>query len=451
MRFEEGFVQPRVQVTNKLILTRQPKPPSNPLRHFDPPQPPLPPAHLPTVRYETSYQHQYVTHGQPHYASHASPHYHNEPRLVHRPILHSEPPKTHNARAVHEDPDSDNASYKSVEEHFGLIVKIKSRGSSIPSESLRKASLGNEVVPFHDGRNYQTLNKEESGLRSSKYSDAILHFEPSVRESGVITYTTFNEPVSQLLPSYYHLAKRAEIRQAELTSSQRLIGAVADQFPTVFQSSLPQMPKSETRSQTGMFRTTTEPAPQTQNITINTVVNQSLHSQGQFAPQPTPQAPASTQFAQETATQKLLPEEGLLPIYNVEFFGVGVYKGELKDGMMDGKGQLYDKDGFLLFEGSFKENQFEGMGKLHSKEAKEAELKEVEGHWNLEQIEEGLEEYEGAFKQGIFDGIGMIKYKGGAEFFGEFKDGKADGFGIWTKGDQRLAGIWSQNKLQSRF
>lgn len=139
-----------------------------------------------------------------------------------------------------------------------------------------------------------------------------------------------------------------------------------------------------------------------------------------------------------------LPEEELC----IE--GVGVYKGGVKQGEMNGKGRLFDPEGVLLYEGWFLGNEFEGVGTLHFSASGSIETRDS-AFEDLEACGDCVERFEGTFHRSLLEGLGLMRFKGGqAEFFGEFKAGKADGLGIWTHGDLKVAGIWRDNKFVRR-
>ena len=91
-----------------------------------------------------------------------------------------------------------------------------------------------------------------------------------------------------------------------------------------------------------------------------------------------------------------------------------VYEGEYANGYWSGKGKvIFASEG--IYEGEFKNSAFEGTGKYTS--------------------QEGVI-YEGGFKNNRMDGTGTITYTEGAIYQGEVKDWKMHGKGIFTTADK---------------
>ena len=135
-----------------------------------------------------------------------------------------------------------------------------------------------------------------------------------------------------------------------------------------------------------------------------------------------------TRIVRKVISEQALPEydfENLKPgkLVQGDKNGKGVlkwsnakYYGELKNGLMDGKGSLYiDYVSFKRYEkGQFKNNRQNGPG----------EFKDSYGT-----------EFKGNFKDGYVNGYGEYKYSGGGTFKGNFKDSAPHGYGIETWSD----------------
>ena len=144
------------------------------------------------------------------------------------------------------------------------------------------------------------------------------------------------------------------------------------------------------------------------------------------------------------------PREAGVAVFEMEVPGLGTYVGEISEGKMHGKGKVLDADGFLLYEGFFRENEFEGLGTLHCKTAVPLVEAQPDLYRDLDLLEVYASDFEGNFQASEPHGVGVQRF-GDAEFFGEFKNGKADGFGIWTRGARRVSGVWAANKLVHSF
>jgi len=93
------------------------------------------------------------------------------------------------------------------------------------------------------------------------------------------------------------------------------------------------------------------------------------------------------------------------------------YIGQWKDDLRNGKGILYDKEGYPYYEGDFINDEFEGNGKYY--------------------LEEG-EYYIGSFNKGFMKGKGIIYYSNdNIKYEGDFDNDKIEGNGkyIWKNGE----------------
>lgn len=119
------------------------------------------------------------------------------------------------------------------------------------------------------------------------------------------------------------------------------------------------------------------------------------------------------------------------------------YFGELKNGLPDGKGKLFDAKGDLIYEGEFYGGKVHGAGKLftskntgivHYKDGSYFEGKfefinnMLEGKGKLFHPN-GRLEYEGDFSRGIKHGIGILYRENSFRYEGEFKNGLLHGKG----------------------
>lgn len=105
--------------------------------------------------------------------------------------------------------------------------------------------------------------------------------------------------------------------------------------------------------------------------------------------------------------------------YNEKFFGTFTFKdnskyiGEFVGDKRNGQGKYYDKNGTLKFEGRFRNS------KPINNSTKGKKTYEI-----------GV--YEGEFVNGLADGYGVFTMKDGSIYKGTFKNDKAHGFGVMT-------------------
>jgi len=85
-----------------------------------------------------------------------------------------------------------------------------------------------------------------------------------------------------------------------------------------------------------------------------------------------------------------------------------MYKGTLKEGVLQGKGSQYDEDGLLTFEGTFLDGLYDSNGTLYDK---------------------GVVIYEGEFKNGLKDGMGTSYADGGVVYRGQYAQDLYEGSG----------------------
>ena len=104
-----------------------------------------------------------------------------------------------------------------------------------------------------------------------------------------------------------------------------------------------------------------------------------------------------------------------------------IYKGEIKNGIKNGKGKLITNN--FIYEGNFKENNFFGFGKY------------INFNGNI---------YKGYFKENKFNGKGMIIFSNGDFFYGNFIDNNMFGKGIYFfSGNYKIIEFWKNNNIYS--
>ncbi len=109
------------------------------------------------------------------------------------------------------------------------------------------------------------------------------------------------------------------------------------------------------------------------------------------------------------------------------FKGIGKYRGEVKDGKMNGRGTFTWDKGGTVYTGDFKDNDFHGKGNLSYGNG---------------------DKYVGDFRNMKREGFGKYMYKNGAIFEGKYVNNEAEGVGTYTdeNGNSRK-GTWANGKL----
>lgn len=109
------------------------------------------------------------------------------------------------------------------------------------------------------------------------------------------------------------------------------------------------------------------------------------------------------------------------------FEGIGKYRGEVKDGKMNGKGTFTWDKGGAVYTGDFKNNDFHGKGNLSYGNG---------------------DNYVGDFRNMKREGFGKYMYKNGAIFEGKYVNNEAEGVGTYTdeNGNSRK-GTWANGKF----
>lgn len=111
-----------------------------------------------------------------------------------------------------------------------------------------------------------------------------------------------------------------------------------------------------------------------------------------------------------------------------------VYTGDIKNGVCEGKGILYNQSGVVIYEGDFAENKYSGQGKGYSPGG----LLQYEGEYanNVYEGEgtayhpSGQIRYKGGFSGGFYSGMGICYEEDGSLIYqGEFQNGLYHGTG----------------------
>lgn len=103
-----------------------------------------------------------------------------------------------------------------------------------------------------------------------------------------------------------------------------------------------------------------------------------------------------------------------------------LYKGRLKNGLLQGKAQQFDRGGLILYDGSFVDGKYDGEGVLYK---------------------DGQKVYAGTFADGLYDGEGRIYNNDAIVYEGSFANGLYDGTGSLYENSQLVyEGKFSQGQ-----
>ena len=122
---------------------------------------------------------------------------------------------------------------------------------------------------------------------------------------------------------------------------------------------------------------------------------------------------------------------GKVIVYRDEEKTIPVYSGKLEEGLLQGKGKLYDDRGLLTYEGNFLDGMRTGKGTCY-----EAGVKVYEGTFLEDAYEgkgiiydDGIKVYEGQLSDSVPDGKGTSFTENGMLYSGEFENGLYAGEG----------------------
>ena len=129
-----------------------------------------------------------------------------------------------------------------------------------------------------------------------------------------------------------------------------------------------------------------------------------------------------------------------------EYDGTLIFKGEMDDGRINGKGQLYTYEGALLYDGNFEMEAYSGEGELYYKNSEQLcykgtfLLNQYDGQGCL-YAQEGSLVYQGGFKNGLYEGNGTLYFADGTEeYVGTFASGVPEGKGtLYDEGGNVIA------------
>lgn len=322
--------------------------------------------------------------------------------------------------ALSENHSSDGKSFRTIDNSYGLTVRVKDRAEKDsqaywseqrrPSqESLSLFEKKNQPTEISDRQNFDDYQK--------LFESRVVNVDGSLRESSILNRSNIYNTMTR-----------------NFNESQKSINI---EFKSPFEKD-PYFHSIDNFSDS-----------QAKQSNPNVASRDSLHQ--------------SVELAALKPTILLSPPKTSAPSLNVqpkakvlEVPGVGVYKGELRNGRMTGEGQLESLEGKVLYEGGFLNNHFHGLGILHATpdetktlfEQESANTEEDEEHGNSRDLSKNWTRYEGTFQESRRNGHGYLYFANGDFFLGEFEDDKASGFGSYVRTNGTVVnGIWADDHL----
>jgi hypothetical protein len=112
-----------------------------------------------------------------------------------------------------------------------------------------------------------------------------------------------------------------------------------------------------------------------------------------------------------------------------------MYKGTLKEGVLQGKGSQYDEDGLLTFEGTFLDGMYDSNGILYDKGVMiyQGEFKNGLKDGSGTSYSDGAVVYRGQYAQDLYEGSGTLYQDSSMIYEGGFSGGKYNGSGTVYK------------------
>lgn len=130
-----------------------------------------------------------------------------------------------------------------------------------------------------------------------------------------------------------------------------------------------------------------------------------------------------------------------------------IYKGEFKDDMKEGKGEVTYKKDKDYYRGEFKRNLINGEGEYiwnnGNKYIGTFVNGKMEGKGRYEMNNGAV--YEGEYKEGIREGKGKYQWSNGVTFEGEFLNGKPEGEGKLKVREKEYDVIFEQGKIKDEY
>ncbi|CAD8070929.1 unnamed protein product [Paramecium primaurelia] len=104
------------------------------------------------------------------------------------------------------------------------------------------------------------------------------------------------------------------------------------------------------------------------------------------------------------------------------------YVGQMNGNQKEGVGSYFTNE--LEYEGEWRNNVYHGFGKFY---------------------QEGKLSYQGQFKNGLKNGAGIEYYEDDSYFVGNFEKNQKNGIGTLYKKNEKISGIWQNDKLIEKY
>ena len=123
------------------------------------------------------------------------------------------------------------------------------------------------------------------------------------------------------------------------------------------------------------------------------------------------------------------------------------YEGKCVDGMAEGRGDLYNPEGRLVYRGNWKGDKYNGIGTYFYEDGKKYIGQFLNGKFNGEGIKyyaDGSLQYDGEWSDGVYNGKGTYYYEDGKKYIGLFLKGRFNGRGVkyYADGSPQYDGEW---------
>lgn len=338
------------------------------------------------------------------------------------------------------------SSYLSVDNQYGLTVKVRSNNNSLLGEPNLHESTNffrrytpsnlNDSVPF----NTQTFHSPSNNFSSAQVQQYTQNYAISQSQSmSQLNAQSHFQPILREVTSPHPYQPQRETQSLQWISEQ---GKLSQHDALSSRQNLAE--KRETATQTNMraIQPPTNPPSIVQKQSRLPAIEetQSISTLGKSQQMISSQTKA---FEEQLNASQITK-------FEIDMPGIGKYRGQTINGRFNGLGELFDKDGSLLYRGWFVDNEFEGVGLLLNQEKEPNEADRI--YYDLDKVQEAWEKFEGEFHHSKFNGVGHLFLLNRESFFGEFKAGKADGYGVYyLKNGAKLAGIWKYNKLVEKI
>ena len=129
------------------------------------------------------------------------------------------------------------------------------------------------------------------------------------------------------------------------------------------------------------------------------------------------------------------------------------YEGQIQNGVYNGQGTYYYRNGEKQYEGQFKDGKRHGQGTYYFENGNRFEGQFENDDCNGQGIYQFADggKYEGEVKNGILHGQGTYYHEDGSKYEGQFKDGKQHGIGTFYLDDgSKYVGQFENGKINGQ-